>query len=293
MTTSLFISNESVKIAAGEHSGKKIKVKTIINEQLDEGIMINGVIMDAPRLKTVLESVWKKNKSLSKKVNLTIDSSSLITKILEVPLLNESKLMTYISQNFQDIENYENMLLDYMVLEPHTESGGASVLAVLAEKDFISEYTELLSSLGIKINKIDISLSCLIRIISFTKGKLGNTYIAAVFDKNIVVLVLFVNGKFRFSRRIRIVSEINSEEMFDELVKILSNMIQFNKSEKTNSDITDIYMCGFLSQENQIYKQLSDSLDVKVSAFPRIGNVLMPEGFHEGDFMYPAGNLIK
>lgn len=292
MNTSLFISNESVKITYGVHSGKKIKVKSIVNEALEEGTIINGVIMDAARLKKVLESIWKKNKYLSKKINLTIDSSSIITKIIEVPLLKESKLMTYIGSNFEDIENHEAMLLDYMVLEQRTESGGASVLAVLAEKEFVTEYTELLSSIGIKINRIDISLSCLIKLISFTEGKLAKTFIVAVFDKNVVALVLFVNGKFRFSRRIRIVSEINSEEMYDELVKILSNMIQFNKSEKTNSDITDIFMCGFLSGDNQIYRQLSDSLEVRVNVFPKLDNISVPDGFSAGDFMYPTGNLI-
>lgn len=292
MTTTLFVSNETIQVVSGAAKGKKLIINSIITEPVKEGTIINGVITDASQLKNDIDQIFKNNKKLGKKINVIVDGSSINTKILEVPLLNEAKLMPFIETNYPEVENREKMLIDYMVLEGKTEAGGASVLSVLTEKDFVNEYSELITSLGIKIDTIDISLSSLIKLVKFGIKALGETFIVGVLDKNILALVLFVRGKFRFSRRIRIVSEIGSEEILPEMVKILSNMIQFNKSEKTNADITDIYIGGFLPADNEIYKQLTDSLDVNVVSFPELENIRIPNGRRQGDFIYTMGSIL-
>ncbi|MBE6842370.1 MAG: hypothetical protein E7510_06020 [Ruminococcus sp.] len=292
MTTTLFVSNETIQVVSGAAKGKKLIINSIITEPVKEGTIINGVITDASQLKNDIDQIFKNNKKLGKKINVIVDGSSINTKILEVPLLNEAKLMPFIETNYPEVENREKMLIDYMVLEGKTEAGGASVLSVLTEKDFVNEYSELITSLGIKIDTIDISLSSLIKLVKFGIKALGETFIVGVLDKNILALVLFVRGKFRFSRRIRIVSEIGSEEILPEMVKILSNMIQFNKSEKTNADITDIYIGGFLPADNEIYKQLTDSLDVNVVSFPELENIRTPDGRRQGDFIYTMGSIL-
>lgn len=292
MTTTLFVSNETIQVVSGAAKGKKLIINSIITEPVKEGTIINGVITDASQLKNDIDQIFKNNKKLGKKINVIVDGSSINTKILEVPLLNEAKLMPFIETNYPEVENREKMLIDYMVLEGKTEAGGASVLSVLTEKDFVNEYSELITSLGIKIDTIDISLSSLIKLVKFGIKALGETFIVGVLDKNILALVLFVRGKFRFSRRIRIVSEIGSEEILPEMVKILSNMIQFNKSEKTNADITDIYIGGFLPADNEIYKQLTDSLDVNVVSFPELENIRIPDGRRQGDFIYTMGSIL-
>lgn len=292
MTTTLFVSNETIQVVSGAAKGKKLIINSVITEPVKEGTIINGVITDASQLKNDIDQIFKNNKKLGKKINVIVDGSSINTKILEVPLLNEAKLMPFIETNYPEVENREKMLIDYMVLEGKTEAGGASVLSVLTEKDFVNEYSELITSLGIKIDTIDISLSSLIKLVKFGIKALGETFIVGVLDKNILALVLFVRGKFRFSRRIRIVSEIGSEEILPEMVKILSNMIQFNKSEKTNADITDIYIGGFLPADNEIYKQLTDSLDVNVVSFPELENIRVPDGRRQGDFIYTMGSIL-
>lgn len=292
MTTTLFVSNETIQVVSGTAKGKKLIINSIITEPVKEGTIINGVITDASQLKNDIDQIFQNNKKLGKKINVIVDGSSINTKILEVPLLNEAKLMPFIETNYPEVENREKMLIDYMVLEGKTEAGGASVLSVLTEKDFVNEYSELITSLGIKIDTIDISLSSLIKLVKFGIKALGETFIVGVLDKNILALVLFVRGKFRFSRRIRIVSEIGSEEILPEMVKILSNMIQFNKSEKTNADISDIYIGGFLPADNEIYKQLTDSLDVNVVSFPELENIRVPDGRRQGDFIYTMGSIL-
>ena len=80
--------------------------------------------------------------------------------------------------------------------------------------------------------------------------------------------------------------------MFEELVKILMNMIQFNKSEKSNKDITDIYFGGFLPQENSIYSRLSENLGVNVSVVPESSEIKTKIDVKISNFIYASGNLI-
>ncbi len=293
MAVSLFISNESVQVVSGSKKGKKLVIDNIITEPVPEGAIINGVVMDQNGLKKRLETIFSSDKQLSKKLSLTVDSSSINTKILEVPLLPEAKLQNVVKESYQDVENIDKMLIDYMVLENKTESGGASVLAAMAEKDFISEYSEMLTSLNVKLNKIDISLSCFIKFIDFSKYILGETFIVGVLDKNVLAMVLFVRGKFRFSRRVRIVAEPDSVEMTNELVRNISNMIQFNKSEKTNADISDVYIGGYMPAGDDTYIRLTEILEVNVTAFPDIPAVKMPSGKKQGDFIYSLGNILE
>ncbi len=292
MTTTLFVSNEYIRLVSGVKSGKKLVIKEIVSEPVKEGTIINGVITDSSQLKNDIDTILKNNKKLSNKMNIIVDGSSINTKILEVPMLKEAKLMQFIENNYQEVENADKMLIDYMVLENRTEAGGASVLSVLAEKDFVNEYADIITSLGVKIDKIDISLGSFIRMVKFSMKELGETFIVGFLDKNILALVLFVNGKFRFSRRIRIVSELDSDEILGEMVRILSNMIQFNKSEKTNADISDIYIGGFLPADNDIYNKLTESLEVSVKSFPEIKNITMPQGYRQGDYIYLLGSIL-
>ncbi len=292
MIISVYISNESIHMISGIKSGSLTHIKQIDSEKINDGCIINGVITDPASLKVSLESICKRFKDPVKNIRLTVEGSSIITKLIDVPLLKQDRLFEFLYQNFEDIENSRNMIVDYMVLEQKNQAGGATVLAVLIEKDFIAQYIDLFGSARIKIESVDISLGCLIRYVSGIKALSDKTFVISVFDKNTTLLTLFVIGKYRFSKRVRIVADNDSDEMYEELLKILLNMIQFNKSEKTNKDITDIYFGGFLPQENSVYKRLSENLGVNVDVVPEPSEIKTPKDIVLSDFIYASGNLI-
>jgi hypothetical protein len=160
------------------------------------------------------------------------------------------------------------------------------------EKDFLSEYIELFESLGFKIDSIDISLACMIKYIMNINNLIDETFVYAVVDKHTITFVLFVEGEYRFSRRTRIMAENNKEELFDELVKTLLNLIQFNKSEKNNTDITDFYFGGFLPEYDEMYSKLSDAIGVSVSAAPVPDEVKYKGSENVSSFVYAIGNMV-
>jgi Tfp pilus assembly PilM family ATPase len=289
--TSVYISNGSVHVVKGNAAGRKVNIQSINETDIAEGCILNGVITDPAGLKQSLESARIDAKS----INVVIDGSSVITKLIEVPMLKDQKsLISIIADNFQDIENRENMITDYMVIEPKNEAGGATVLATMVERDFLTEYIELFQSLGLKIESIDIALACMIKYIMNINRLFEETFVYAVVDKNMLMLTLFVDGNYRFSRRVRLMADLNNkDELFDELARVLMNLIQFNKSEKTNNDITDFYFSGFLPEGHEFYHRLTDAVGVNVAAASPPEEIKFKGTENVNDFVYAIGNLIS
>ena len=268
-----------------------MNIQSINETDIAEGCILNGVITDPAGLKQSLESARIDAKS----INVVIDGSSVITKLIEVPMLKDQKsLISIIADNFQDIENRENMITDYMVIEPKNEAGGATVLATMVERDFLTEYIELFQSLGLKIESIDIALACMIKYIMNINRLFEETFVYAVVDRNMLMLTLFVDGNYRFSRRVRLMADLNNkDELFDELARVLMNLIQFNKSEKTNHDITDFYFSGFLPEGHEFYHRLTDAVGVNVAAASPPEEIKFKGTENVNDFVYAIGNLIS
>ena len=120
------------------------------------------------------------------------------------------------------------------------------------------------------------------------------TFVYAVMDRNTLTLTLFVDGNYRFSRRVRLMADLNSkDELFDEIVRVLLNLVQFNKSEKTNHDITDFYFSGFLPEGHEFYSQLTDAVGVNVAAASAPEEIRYKGTGNVNDFVYAIGNLIS
>ena len=109
-----------------------------------------------------------------------------------------------------------------------------------------------------------------------------------------LVLTLFVDGNYRFSRRVRLMADLNNkDELFDELARVLMNLIQFNKSEKTNHDFTDFYFSGFLPEGHEFYHRRTDAVGVNVAAASPPEEIKFKGTENVNDFVYAIGNLIS
>lgn len=290
---SVYISNNSIQAVIGSDSGKRVSIKKVVLEPLEPGCMLNGAIINASAIVQHLESMWKTH-HLPGNVHLVVSSSEIHTKLLTTPILPEAKLRLFLREEFQDIIESEDAdpLLDYTVLQAKTEEGGAQVLAAHVERNTLAEYVSLFTDAKISLEAINIGLSSAVSLVRRIDPLNAQTCIVAVFDGSAMMQILFVDGCYRFSKRIRLLSDPGSEELFSELARSMSNMIQFNKSEKTQSNISNIYFCGFAGESPTFYARLSEALGTSVSTFPASGVVQMNGSARLSDYLYPIGNLI-
>lgn len=246
--TSVYISNEHIQAVSAVKSAKKLKVKLIAKRELPEGCILNGIITDETVLRAELSAMWKAFKLPKSGLRLVVESSAVSTKILTLPNLSKPMYMKkLIAENLLSGES-EDTVYDYKTLGA-ARDGGITVLACMTEGSFVKSYVELFSGAGLKLASIDLAAAGLIRMAKFCGELSERTFVISVIDRNSVSNFLFIKGEYRFSNRTRLMSNRDTPELLDEIARMISSLVQFNKSEKSGEDITNVYFCGFSDKE--------------------------------------------
>lgn len=114
MKTTVYLSNHRVQIAVGEAKKSKIKIQNLVQFDLREGSLINGVITSEDGLKHQLEKAWESH-GISKKISLVIDSTQIAAKLMTIPKMNKKKTLETVRKELSSIENPEKYVYDYRV----------------------------------------------------------------------------------------------------------------------------------------------------------------------------------
>lgn len=292
--TSVYISNENIQAVIAAKSGKKLKIKKIVTEPVAEGSIINGVITDDAALKSQLADMWKAHKLPKSDIKLVIESSSVNTKVVTLPdVSKQDYMLKLLAESFPDADDGE-AVYDYKPLAAAPD-GGITVLGCQTERAFVKSYIELFEGAKLKLSGIDLALCGQIRLAQFCKALSGRTYVLVAIDMNTVSQFLFTNGEYRFSSRQRIIYNRDTPELADELAKMLSSLVQFNKSEKSGAEITDIYFCGFTENEINSAALMLDGT-MTFGKLPEMDEIIYPAGNGRKNWLsecvFNVGNLI-
>ncbi|MCD7727421.1 MAG: pilus assembly protein PilM [Ruminococcus sp.] len=292
MAVSIFISNNFINVTAGSLQKNKLNVTKCIKTPIQEDLVINGIIMNEDRLADALKNIWADNGGLAKSAKLVVSSTSVLVKKLRVPAVNDRKLLDIIKDEYSEVENYNNLVYDYRVLNPKVKEGGMEVLACACEREFIESYISLFEKSGITLEAITPALSSIINTTSLYKDLSHGTYVIANLDGNNLANTLFVNGEYYYSSRSRLLEDFGTEDADNEMYRILSSLIQFNKSQKTGFDVTNIFFTGDINEQStQIGAQLSRALEVKVGTLDAKDVSNIQDRYQFNKLFYTLGNL--
>jgi Tfp pilus assembly PilM family ATPase len=292
MVTTVYIGNDTLKVMTGQVSGNKIQVKKCVKIPMEEGLILNGVLLNAGVIQTKLEETFKSAQIPKKGIHLVIDGSSVSIKVLKVPLLPPKKMLGRLQSEFTDM-NLSGMVMDYSIVTPKNEEGTATILASVVQREFIENYVKLFREAKLELECIDVSSNSIMKLCRKIKSVSDTTFSMMVLDNNILVQTLFVNGIFKMVRRNRLLSQRGTEEFDKEVEKNISNMIQFNRSEKTGSEIGCFYLCGFPEEIKQKFIKYREDTGVDVAAFPVISNEILMAGAEQPtDWVYNLGTMF-
>ncbi len=291
----VYITNNKIQVLTGSCVKNKLQVVNFYEEPLEEGCILNGIIMNNYSLQNTLTQMWQKNNLPTKNVTLVVNGSSITVKPLKIPQVNPKNVPGLIRAEFKDIEGVQNMLVDYSVVNPKNQDGSCSILAVLSTKEFVTSYISLFKEAKIELDVIDLVQNCLIKMMKRLKSLQNKTYAVFILDKNMLMQCLFSNDNFVMTRRSRILADPADEGFEREVGQNINSIIQFNKSEQTGADITDIFLCGFPGDSVQMFPHFASNFGVTVRAFPEYqpGELWLPEGMNPGDFIVLLGSLIR
>lgn len=289
MITTVYVANDSVRVMSGRIANGKISISQCALMPLSEGAILNGVLLNAGQIQTVLSNIFDTYHLAKHGVRLVVDGQNVNTRILKLPLMQPKKLMPVIEGEFQDLLS-DNSLIDYSIINPKNDEGNATILAVQTQRDFIQSYVNLFGEIKVELECIDIAANSVMKLMKHLKSNAGRTYALMVLDHNSLVQFLFVDNEFIMTRRSRILSDLGTTAFDDELFKNINTMIQFNKSQRTGRDITDIFLCGMPPAIQKKFPQYTDAFGVQVASFPQITNeITLPQGIDPTYWVYNLG----
>lgn len=302
MDISVYFSPKGIRIAAGSFSKGTIVLKRLITVPTDRDSIIGGVITNDRALKTALADAWKHNMLPKKNIRLIVDGGAVLLKPMTVPLTSEKNLQSIIRGEFSDVENADDLLIDYAVDEPALKDGGASVFAYAAGREFIGSYIDLFSELKCRIKSVNTAQNSCISFMKLTEAAEGKTCILACADGNVLLMLLFVNGKYSFSNRVRLFSESGTCEYAEEICGAVSSMIQFHKAQRYGTELRDIYFCGLGDDHAEVFHTAETAFEgMKISDLPipagcitgRGNGIIAADTESMSDYIYCLGALIS
>lgn len=295
MSVHVYISNNKIQVLLGSYVKNRLQVQSVCEEPLEEGCILNGIIMNAFSLQNTITQMWQKYNLPSKGVHLVVNGSSVTVKPMKVPQTAPKNIPGLIRTEFRDMENIQNLLVDYSVTNLKNPDGTCSILAVLSTKEFIMSYVNLFKEAKIDLEVIDLVQNCLIKLMKRFKSLQGKTYAVFILDKNMLMQCLFSNDNFVMTRRSRILAEPEDPGFEREIGQNINSIIQFNKSEQTGSDITEFYLSGFPDAAVPLFPRFEENFHVQVRTFPEYtpAEITLPENMRPAEYCILLGSLIR
>ena len=295
MSVHVYISNNKIQVLLGSHAKNRLQVQSVCEEPLEEGCILNGIIMNAFSLQNTITQMWQKYNLPAKGVHLVVNGSSVTVKPMKIPQTAPKNVPGLIRTEFRDMENIQNLIVDYSVTNLKNPDGTCSILAVLSTKEFIMSYVNLFKEAKIDLEVIDLVQNCLIKLMKRFKSLQGKTYAVFILDKNMLMQCLFSNDNFVMTRRSRILAEPEDPGFEREIGQNINSIIQFNKSEQTGSDITEFYLSGFPDAAVPLFPRFEENFQVQVRTFPEYtpAEITLPENMRPAEYCILLGSLIR
>lgn len=295
-THAVYFSNEKIQVLSGNPGKQDISVSGALELPLPEGAVINGVVIEEAPVKAAIGQLASRG---IRQVRMVLDSSLILMKLADVPLLPQKKLLQIVRQELADVgASYEDLIYDYAVVRPSNEKGGASVLCCAMERKLLDGYMEFFEEAGIKVTGVDVSLNAVNKLAEMIPELKSKTYILTVLDGNNISSILYENGIYTFSNRSRLFAQRGTPEFSTELSDKISSLIQFSKSQKSPYTISTAYFCG-LGGENGVTlcNEIGLALGIEAMPLPDFGVFRIAIGATAhcklADFPYTAGCLIR
>lgn len=239
MSTIVYLSNQFVQ-AVEVKGGNAIWVS---QEMAPEGSIINGVVTDEETFTEFIKRFFIKNKLPKKDCVLVVSSSQITTRMLELPKAGYTDLNKMIAREFSD-NRTDNTLYVYHVMNDNQPGRMQKLLAAAVDKSFVQSYVQLFAQAGIEVVAMEPA------IIHFAKRFMDEAVvkkqncIVQIHDGFEVVSILFVNGRYLFSQRNRILAEESDEALAGEAEELIQGLLQFAGSQKLEKPVSLVLVCG-------------------------------------------------
>lgn len=293
MTTSVFFTNNYIRVIVGKAKGRKVLVKKACSCDIPEGCLINGLITDEEGLTQVIKELWEVNKLPKKGVRISTESSRFTLKTIQAPQMKGKKMREFVMNEFPEVDNPQDMVFDYQLLSKDNKTKLCEVMGVMTERELVESFVNLFKGIGVSLESMTPSRCALIEMVNKTKAMGKNTSLLLLVEGHDLRSTLYVEGKYAYATKSRLFSERGTEALAAEIAKGASEIQQFIYAQKLETQIENVYVAG-VSQEEQeaIFRRLLE-IDPNLKAAESKGTYAkMPKDVCYGDYLSPVADLI-
>lgn len=284
MSVSIYLSNQIIQVATGTR-GKKGALKAIYTTMAPEGSIINGIIMDGESLGNHLKTFWEQNKLPKNDVYLILNSNKIAGKNIEIPNMNPKKTLKFIQREFADMQRGEDENTLAMISVGFDKNSKLRhVYGESAQKEQLKEFLEIFKNFGVKLKGIISGEGSIIGYAQTKLSKAYKTFVLQISNGNIIFNILFVNGEFKYFNSMRCFNEIGTDGYFEDMARSLNQLGQFMQTQRINSPIERVFLCGLEREDMGRYGQAVRDMGTEAVC------ELLDTGFGAGTGLQMASN---
>ncbi len=207
---SIDIGTYYIKIVSGKGNKNGVSIDTMNMVETSPGSYSDGQIIDINKMKDSIEEVLKREKIKAKSAICTLESTSVIMRELEVPVIKKKEMMEMIKLEVQqylpvDLKEY---IIQYKKIKEFDDNGNkkARILTVAMPKIIVNNYNQLLKMLRLKPMALDINSNALDKlfdektIINESFNFENKTVALMDIGYSYIHIVILHNGVFQFNR---------------------------------------------------------------------------------------------
>ena len=206
------IGSNTTKIVEGKYSKSRLQVYRMYTMPTPEGTIEDGKIINEMDLKNALGAFLRKKGVKIKDAVCTTNSSSIISREIVIPVVEEDEIDTVIKY---EIEQYlpirlEDYVIQYKIIEKIADSEGAKYkVNVVAYPQVVAKsYFDLLTALDMNPYVLDVTYNSLKKIVNHTgiiknNGQVGGTVAFVDMGATSINVTIFKDEKIDFTRIIK------------------------------------------------------------------------------------------
>ncbi|MBR4183133.1 MAG: hypothetical protein IKQ56_04840 [Lachnospiraceae bacterium] len=272
MGLTVYLSNTDIEVLNGSGSGRSVSVNRVYSKQMPEGSFLNGIITDPEGLVAALTDMWNSFKLPRKGIRLVINTPQISVRVLDMPIMNQSKADQYLQREFEERSGERKRLLGFYVVGRDSKKKTMKVCTELADVDFIDNYVQVFESAGISIKEINSGIGVSVNFLKKLKFAANTNSVIMIKDGMTVTAIYFVKGEYFYSTTARTFNSLGTLEYAGEISNAISQIVQFSKSEKVEDNIADIYLAGMTTEDAvNVYRAVSMNQSDEIKVFNLVG----------------------
>lgn len=242
-------SKGKLQVFKGSIKNGKIVQKCFSEVEINEKLIINGIIQDPDEYASSLKRLIKKAKLRDKNTTVLIDSSSIVYRDMQVPRLTNREIENLVYHTFDtQLPKIEDYVIDFSIVEETDK--GKRILCAAVPSMLVETYKTAFRKAGLKLDKATTGISALITMNNLVKAQ--NT-ISIANNGDVLSCTIFNNSKYDFNSVTRLSNKQAPEQ---EILQRIDQVVQFERVQNPSYSYDTIYGIGV---ENERMRQYTDT----------------------------------